>query len=178
MEYRKKIIHLATVLSLTFLLSPVPVSASPILILEVGDIIANVNHALDGIQKVDAIYDSTAISTLIIPAGNDYYPQLEKSYLSYKNKYRDWQKTFYQQNKIPNNIYIQEIPPIDGKSNHVKYFAYIITKLNKDACNLLHTQIKYNVQHIYINKGKAINITDKITGKCEDQSDNEIVVLR
>ncbi|MCT6589266.1 hypothetical protein N3553_05180 [Pantoea dispersa] len=154
------------------------ISASPLMAIEVAETVSNINHTFEGINRVKAIYKPAEIVALISSPSNRYYNNLEESYISYERKGSDWLKRFYIDMKIPENLFIKEIPPLDGKSKDVKYFAYIITNLDKNSCKMLHSEIKSLSVYEYINPGKEVNTLEKRKGKCEDKKDNEIVVMK
>lgn len=163
---------------LTMLMVAKPALSSPLVLVEVAEIIANVDHAREGIEKVNAIYDSTTLANFIVQPSNGAYTQLENAFISYKQKDGDWLSRFYHDNKIPENLYIKEIPPLQEKSNSAHFFAYIVTNLNKDTCNMLNKEIAPSVTYKFINQGDKINTNLETAGKCEDRSDNQIVILK
>ncbi|NIG21294.1 hypothetical protein F3J37_21715 [Pantoea sp. Al-1710] len=157
------------------------VSASPLLLLEVAETVSNVNHFSEGIKRVNAIYDSTEILKLLTQVNEvpgPYYFKLEQYYIDYMKKGPQWIQKFYLDEGIPKNIYMKEIPPLEETSRDMKSFAYIVTGLNKDSCDMVHKALKNSFHYEYINQGGRINTSIKRKGECKDIDDNEIIVLR
>jgi len=169
---------LALLFPLSMLLIVKPALSSLPALIEVAEIMANIDHARNGIEKVNAIYDSTALASLIVQPNNNAYTPLENDFLSYQKKGEDWLTRFYQDKKIPKNLYIEEISPLEGQLTSAHFFAYIITNLNEETCNMFNQLIKPSVTYIYINQGNKINTELKRNGTCEDKRDNQIVILK
>ncbi|MGK9173484.1 hypothetical protein KXR87_09650 [Yokenella regensburgei] len=156
----------------------VPALSSPLIFIEVADTIANIDHARGGLEKVDAIYDGTTLTSLIVQPTSNGYTQLENAFLSYKEQGGDWLTRYYRDKKIPENLYIKESTPLKGTSASAHSFAYVITKLNKETCNMFNNTIDPSVTYKYINQGDKINTSIEKAGKCEDKNDNEVVILK